>query len=192
MDLPLQADPSAPAPTPTPDPTTAYNPYIADPTPRSRLIHINHYGRPRPLCAPVLAHAAILNFFARVDRLLGTSRFELADAADLTGGTDGPAPVAREVTEGEAVGHEGQSIGNQQVVIFRPRTSRPSVRLRPSPLILTQADPRDTSPIPRQNGPRSTMRIINASRDATIPTCRPGWPSRIGSVVLPGAGKVAL
>jgi hypothetical protein len=128
MDLPLQADASNPTATGPTDPSTAYNPYIADPVPHSRLIHIKHYGRPRSLCPPVLAHAAILNFFARVDRLLGTSRFDLADAADITGGMDGPR--ARDA-EGQRVAREPaapvgpvQSMpGNQQVVVFRPRES---------------------------------------------------------------------
>jgi hypothetical protein len=124
MDLPLDATSSSPAtPSTANDPSAAFNPYIADPVPHSRLIQIKHYGRPRTLCPPVLAHAAILNFFARVDRLLGSSRFDLAaDAAELTGGMDGPR--ARDA-EGHRVAREGERResmpGNQQVVVFRPR-----------------------------------------------------------------------
>lgn len=126
MQLPLT---SPPAPHPAPLPT---NPYIADPTPRSRLIHITHYGRPRALCAPVLAHAAILNFFARVDRLLGGARFQAA-AGDLTGGMDGPVLV--DGGGGEREGRTAEAVeaphGNTQAG-FRPRVSSSILHLIPS------------------------------------------------------------
>lgn len=193
MDLPLQADPTNSTATGTNDPSIAYNPYIADPIPRSRLIHITHYGRPRSLCPPVLAHAAILNFFARVDRLLGTSRFDLADAGDITGGRDGPR--ARDA-DGQRVAREPdgpvQSMpGNQQVVVFRPRESLRGVE-RNGAEWCAQAGRRDTSRIRRRNVPRYMMRIISGSRDAMIRMCHLGWPLRIGMGALPGAGRAAL
>ncbi|GHJ85478.1 hypothetical protein NliqN6_1880 [Naganishia liquefaciens] len=107
MHLPL----SGPTPVPK-QPSAATNPYIADPTPRSRLIHITHYGRSRALCAPVLAHAAILNFFARVDRLLGGARFQAA-GGDLTGGLDGPGAVPQGDVPREAAGGEGRTEGGE-------------------------------------------------------------------------------
>lgn len=77
-------------------------------------MHITHYGRPRALCPPVLAHAAILNFFARVDRLLGGARFQAA-AGDLTGGMDGPDADA------DARRGDGPEAQAQAQTGFRPR-----------------------------------------------------------------------
>lgn len=121
MDLPLDSTNTSHVD----PPPTSTNPYIADPTPRSRLIHVTHYGHRRPLCPPVLAHASILNFFARVDRLLGASRFQAAGGLDLTGGMDGPVPEGEAEQDGEAeiqVAENGPEVqgGNQQVA-FRPR-----------------------------------------------------------------------
>ncbi|WWC87161.1 uncharacterized protein L201_002047 [Kwoniella dendrophila CBS 6074] len=55
-DLPL----SKPLP-----PQNESNPFIADLTPKSRLVQIEHFGRQLSLCPPFLAHAAILRFFYR-------------------------------------------------------------------------------------------------------------------------------
>lgn len=131
IDLPLPR-----TPTPYVRPPHPLNHYMTDPTPHSRLIHIPHYGIMKPLCPPVLAHAAILNFFARVDKLLGVASAE-ADAGgrDLTGGMDGPqvgpeaqggggahGGAAAEAEVGE--GGEGTALGEGagHIAGFRPRT----------------------------------------------------------------------
>ncbi|WVW78827.1 hypothetical protein I302_100789 [Kwoniella bestiolae CBS 10118] len=41
------------------------NPFIADLTPKSRSVVVEHFGRSLNLCPPFLAHAAILRFFYR-------------------------------------------------------------------------------------------------------------------------------
>ncbi|WRT65111.1 uncharacterized protein IL334_002053 [Kwoniella shivajii] len=41
------------------------NPFVADLTPRSRSVAVEHFGRQLSLCPPFLAHAAILRFFYR-------------------------------------------------------------------------------------------------------------------------------
>ena len=40
-------------------------PFVADLAPRSRVVTIEYYGRKMELCPPILAHAAILRFFAK-------------------------------------------------------------------------------------------------------------------------------
>ncbi|OCF37769.1 hypothetical protein I317_07327 [Kwoniella heveanensis CBS 569] len=55
-DLPLQAPIEE---------SDSSNPFIADLSPKSRLITVRHYGRDLEICPPFLAHAAILRFFYR-------------------------------------------------------------------------------------------------------------------------------
>ncbi|WVF70166.1 hypothetical protein IAT40_004954 [Kwoniella sp. CBS 6097] len=55
-DLPLQAPIEE---------SDSSNPFIADLSPKSRLITVQHYGRDLEICPPFLAHAAILRFFYR-------------------------------------------------------------------------------------------------------------------------------
>ncbi|KAJ9112621.1 hypothetical protein QFC19_000641 [Naganishia cerealis] len=84
-------------------PLPPLNTYMTDSTPRSRLVHVPHYGTNKPLCPPILAHAAILNFFTRVDKLFGSSRFDTVggeNGRDLTGGVDGPARTREAREEG--------------------------------------------------------------------------------------------
>ncbi|KAJ9123035.1 hypothetical protein QFC22_001224 [Naganishia vaughanmartiniae] len=131
IDLPLPR-----TATPYVRPPHPLNHYMTDPTPRSRLTHVPHYGTMKPLCPPILAHAAILNFFARVDKLFGAGGPAGADAGrDLTGGMDGPHAAAPEVEEGvgpasgaeaeAGEGGEGAALGEAagHIAGFRPRPS---------------------------------------------------------------------
>nr|XP_019008842.1 uncharacterized protein I206_06526 [Kwoniella pini CBS 10737]OCF47623.1 hypothetical protein I206_06526 [Kwoniella pini CBS 10737] len=46
-------------------PSDSSNPFVADLTPRSRSVTVEHFGRQLSVCPPFLAHAAILRFFYR-------------------------------------------------------------------------------------------------------------------------------
>ncbi|KAJ9093693.1 hypothetical protein QFC21_006289 [Naganishia friedmannii] len=135
---------------PLPRTTTPYvrpphplNHYMTDPTPRSRLVHVPHYGTMKPLCPPVLAHAAILNFFARVDKLFGVADAGGAgdgdgnDAGrDLTGGMDGPqvGPEAQGGVAAEVEVGEGTALGEGagHMAGFRPRPSSRYIAYTPA------------------------------------------------------------
>ncbi|WVR04294.1 hypothetical protein IAU60_001294 [Kwoniella sp. DSM 27419] len=56
--------PDLPLTGPVPE-TDNSNPFVADLSPKSRLVTVQHYGRDLEICPPFLAHAAILRFFYR-------------------------------------------------------------------------------------------------------------------------------
>jgi hypothetical protein len=55
---------------PLPPSNARRNPYKAELSLHPRSVAIEHYGRRLRIAPPVLSHAAIMNFFARVDKLL--------------------------------------------------------------------------------------------------------------------------
>jgi len=88
------------------------DPYVADLFPRSRLNVIELYGRRTQICAPIISHAGILNFFSRLDHSTGSVNLE-DPAAGL---------------QGHMGFRQNPLGGNQQIILYRPRRSnRPAV-----------------------------------------------------------------
>lgn len=76
------------------------NPYLANLSPRNRSRTVTYYGQQIQLSPPILSHASILNFFARIDNSMGVSRFGLME------GLQNPAMP-----------------GNHQLILFQPRVN---------------------------------------------------------------------
>lgn len=68
--LPLHPGVPASSLPPLPPSNARRNPYKAELSLHPRSVAIEHYGRRLRIAPPVLSHAAIMNFFARVDKLL--------------------------------------------------------------------------------------------------------------------------
>jgi hypothetical protein len=80
------------------------DPYLANLIPQSRLSLIELYGRRTQICAPIVSHAGILNFFSRLDHSTGSVNLD-----DPVAGLDGHMGFTQ-----TPLG------GNQQIVLYRP------------------------------------------------------------------------
>lgn len=91
--------PSSPPRQTTPPPPK--DPYLAELSLTTRSTLVEHYGRLIRIAPPVLSHAAIMNFFARVDKL--------SLAVQVMGGNVTQIGMGNQIDPGDG-----------RVVVFRP------------------------------------------------------------------------
>ncbi|WWD00214.1 hypothetical protein V866_007123 [Kwoniella sp. B9012] len=113
------------------------NPFIADLTPKSRSVVIEHFGRSISLCPPFLAHAAILRFFYR----------RLGEDGDLDSDTESTMDIDMVTSPFMALQNQHQGAvgvrvndlvdgimpGTQGIILSNPASRAPTRPTSPTP-----------------------------------------------------------